>query len=80
MAWHKPSDQLPEDNQECILLSHDPGGFGKASVYGPIAWRSPKEGESSKGMWWDLFATPEAGEVVSIEHVAYWRPWDEVEP
>lgn len=82
MKWFKPSEKTPNDGQYCILLGHDPGGLGMAQVAGPIAWREPKAGDSqgTKGMWLDLFATPEAGAVISTDVVAYWIPWDDIRP
>jgi hypothetical protein len=69
--WHDPKVKLPEDGQECLLMTHSRGLITQA-VYGPIAWQG--------GVWLDLFRTPEAGELIRPADVALWTLWEPIAP
>lgn len=67
--WIKVTDRLPENNQMCLLY-----GEASNSVLGPVIYKVDEK--VGKGMWIDLFATPEAGAAYSPEDgVTHWQPW-----
>jgi hypothetical protein len=74
--WHDPKVKLPEDGQACLLLPHDQG-LMTSHVYGPITWRAEAVGG---GCWLDIFATPEAGEIIHPVQVSLWTLWDPIAP
>lgn len=74
VEWHDPKVKLPEDGEECLLLPPDPGGIVTNRVYGPIAWHA------NSSAWLDLFASPEAGEIIRPDLVALWTPWFPIAP
>lgn len=74
VEWHDPKNKLPEDGEECLLMPIDNGSIITLQVYGPIAWHA------NSGTWMDLFATPEAGEVVKPEVVGRWTLWEPIAP
>jgi hypothetical protein len=71
IEWHDPKTTLPKDKQDCLLLAE--GSFSYRT-YGPIMWHG------GSGAWLDLFATPEAGTVISPDQVYRWTDWDEIAP
>jgi hypothetical protein len=75
VAWHDPKVKLPEDGDECLLLPHQQG-LVTSHVYGPILWRA----ETGGGVWLDIFATPEAGEIIRPAQVSLWTLWDPIAP
>lgn len=74
IEWHDPNAKLPEDGDECLLLPQDDGSIITNRVFGPIAWHA------NSGAWLDLFATPEAGEIVSPKLVGLWTLWEPIMP
>lgn len=73
IEWFDPKDKLPEDGQECLLLSKSEGLISVA-VCGPIEY------SAAHGFWIDLFASPEAGEVITKNLVAKWTLWELIKP
>lgn len=71
MKWNNTADKKPDQGMECVLLA--PGG----NVYGPIAWMPTIV---DGGAWVDLFATAEAGTMITPDQVAKWLPWDSIKP
>ena len=73
-VWHDPKVKLPEDNQECLLMPVDRGGMCTLPVFGPIMWSVKNQ------VWLDIFATPEAGTIATVEQVGKWCDWASIAP
>lgn len=74
VEWFDPSEKLPNDGEECLLMPRDHGGALTLGVYGPIMWREKEK------MWVDLFRTSEAGELVKPDQVGCWTLWEPIAP
>jgi hypothetical protein len=74
IEWHDPSVKLPEDGEECLLMPRDHGGLVTLHVFGPMPWHE------QTGTWLDIFASPEAGEMVRPDQVGCWTLWAPIEP
>lgn len=74
IEWFDPSQKLPNDGEQCLLMPRDHGGLTTIAVYGPIAWREVDK------MWVDLFRDPEAGSCVKPDQVGCWTLWEPIAP
>jgi len=72
--WYDPAKQLPEENEECLLMPHENGGLLTVAVFGPIRWHAQSQ------CWLDLFRDPEAGAMIAPHDVGCWCAWDAVKP
>lgn len=69
--WHKPAEQLPEDNQACHL--YIVRGMAADAIILDIIYKK------DMGGWLDLFATEEAGSIYKSEHITAWIPVEELD-
>jgi hypothetical protein len=72
--WYDPKVKLPEDGEQCLLMPHERGGLVTTHVFGPMPWNA------KNGCWLDIFATPEAGEMVDPAQVGCWTLWAPIAP
>ena len=66
--WTKVSDKMPNDNDDCLLLSKNAD-----VVVGPIVFKANAGG----GAWLDIFATPEAGYIYTTKQVGWWMLFED---
>ena len=74
IEWLKPSNKLPQNEQECLLMPDYGDSFLTTPVFGPIMW------SSKNNVWLDLFRDPEAGTLVKPEEVGLWTLWEPIKP
>ena len=74
--WHKPTDKLPDNEQECLLMPTwvftEP--LITCPVWGPIRWS-----ERNK-VWLDILSSPEAGTMIAPDQVGLWTLWEPIMP